>query len=363
VTPTAPPIQNHPIHHQRERLTMQSTLKKLAAITTVGIAAIALAGCSAQAPADTDPSGTPTATKPATMTDINFRLDFTTGSEHLGYLMAQELGYYKDAGLNVEISEGQGSAIGATLLASGKNDIGIIAAGEVLAGVSRGLPIHAVATVLRSSPEAIIYNTAKVKVDKVKDLEGHSIGVDKATSNGKIWLAIAAANDVDLNKVNQVNAGKAVVQALLNGDVDSIMGYSFNQGLQARAGGVDAQFLSVKELGMDIPNHTIAVNDSWAADHKEAISAFLDATKKGWQAVIDDKEKALDVLIRDYPKLDRTMMAEKLDIFLDLMGPIDEFGTYDAANWKTLNDVYSAQGLLEKDVTVEGQVYDTSFVK
>jgi len=324
----------------------------------VGVSALALllAGCSSGGSGDGGSEGS------GDVTPVDFRLDFTWGSEHLGYIMADELGYYEDAGLDVSISEGQGSAIGATLLASGEADIAVIAAGEILAGASKGLPIQAVGSVLRSSPEAIIYDTDKVQVSSPKDLEGHSIGVDTATSNGKMWLAAAAADGVDLDQVNQVNAGKAVVQALLSGDVESIMGYSFNQGLQARAGGANVEFLSVADMGIDIPNHAIAVNKAWAAKNTDAVGAFIEATKQGWQAVADDKEAALDVLMEQQPELDRDMMSQKLDIFLELVGPMDEFGTFDLAKWETLNQVYDEQGLLENSVDVESDVLDTSFV-
>ncbi|HCE5431460.1 TPA: ABC transporter substrate-binding protein [Legionella pneumophila] len=323
--------------------------------------ALFLGGCASGSAA---PGGSGESNRPdAAPTPIALRLDFTWGSEHLGYIMAEEFGYYDEAGLDVEISEGQGSAIGATLLASGEADIGVIAAGEILAGASRGLPIQAVASVLRNSPESIIYDADKVDVGSPKDLEGHSLGVDVATSNGKMWLAAAAADDVDLSKVNQVNAGKAVVQALLSGDVESIMGYSFNQGLQARSGGANVEFLSVADMGIDIPNHTIAVNTAWASSNEAAVQAFVDATRRGWEAVAADQEKALDVLMSQQPQLDRDMMSQKLEIFLELAGPMNEFGTLDIDKWETLNSVYEEQGLLEKTMDVEADVLNTNFVE
>jgi NitT/TauT family transport system substrate-binding protein len=332
---------------------MTTRSKRMKWAVVAGALGLLLTGCSPAAPA---------AAPAAEPTKVAFRLDFSWGSEHLGYILAKELGYYKEAGLDVEISEGQGSAVGATLLASGKANIGVIAAGEILAGASRGLPIQAVSSVLRSSPESIIYNVDKVKVSSSKDLEGHSIGVDVATSNGKMWFAAAAAHGVQLDKVNQVNAGKAVVQALLNGDVESIMGYSFNQGLQARAGGANVEFLSVADMGIDIPNHTIAVNKVWASSHREAVRAFIDATRRGWETVASDKKKALDVLMSQQPKLDRGMASQKLDIFLELVGPMNEFGTLDIKKWDTLNGVYDKQGLLEKSVDLK-DVLDTTYVK
>jgi NitT/TauT family transport system substrate-binding protein len=335
--------------------------KRAALGAGTSVLALLLAGCASGGNASSKPGSS---SEPAAdPTAVSFRLDFSWGSEHLGYIMAEELGFYEEAGLDVEISEGQGSAIGATLLASGEADIGVIAAGEILAGVARGLPIQAVASVLRSSPESIIYNVDEVQVSRPKDLEGHSIGVDIATSNGKMWLAAAAADGVDLGKVNQVNAGKGVVQALLNGDAEAIMGYSFNQGLQARSGGADVEFLSVADMGIDVPNHAIAVNKSWGSANSDAVQAFIEATAQGWEAVSSDKEAALDVLMEQQPKLDREMMAQKLDIFLELMGPIGEFGTFDIAKWQTLNDVYEEQDLLEKSIDVESDVLNTDFVE
>jgi hypothetical protein len=69
------------------------------------------------------------------------------------------------------------------------------------------------------------------------------------------------------------------------------------------------------------------------------------------------------VLMAQQPQLDRNAMAEKLDIFLELVGPMDEFGTFDLKKWETLNSVYDEQGLLEKTVDLEKDVLDTSYVE
>lgn len=321
------------------------------ALALGGAALLALTACA---------EGSAPKTPTSELTPVSFRLDWTIGAEHTGYIVAQALGYYEDAGLDVTIAEGQGSSVTAQALAAGEDEFGVISAGEVLASVSKGLPIESIATVVQHSPTAIVYNTDKLTVESLDDLYGAKLGTVTSSSIYKEWQAVAALTGTDESKIEVIDAGQAIVQALLSGQVDAITGWTFNQGLQAQVEGADVEFLKFSDLGLDIPNSTLAVTTSFAQENPEAVAAFVEATARGWAYVAEHHDESLQMLFDAYPEIDQDYNTRKLPLVQELMG--DEFGTFDSTTWEALYQLYADQGLLGEDVDLDGQVYTTEFL-
>lgn len=328
--------------------------KTILAVSAAAVALLALTACTADAPE----SGGGDADAPTT--PVSFRLDWTIGAEHTGYIVADALGYYAEEGLDVTIQEGQGSATTAQTVASGDDQLGVISAGEVLVSVSKGLPIESVATVVQHSPTSIVYNTDKIQVDDLEDLYGATLGTVTSSSIYKEWQAVAAMSDIDESQIHVVDVGQAIVQSLLTGQVDAITGWTFNQGLQAQVEGANVEFLRFSDLGLDIPNSTIAANSAFAADNPDVMEAFLRATAKGWAYVAENPEESLELLFDAYPEADQEFNTEKLPLVQELMG--DEFGVFDETTWRALADLYEAQGLLGSEVELEGGVYTSEYL-
>lgn len=323
-------------------------LSTIASIAMVSL--VALSGCAAEpGPSDGEDA-----------TAISFRLDWSWGAEHTGYVVAEALGYYAEEGLDVTISEGTGSAVTATALAGGEAQIGVISAGEVLAAVSKDLPILSIATVVQSNPSAVIYNKDRLEVKELSDLHGTTLGTVPESSIYKEWGAVAALNDLDRSKITEVAVGQALVQALVTGQVDAITAWTFNQGLQAQVLGANVGFLTFGSLGLDVPNSTIAASRDFAAENPEAVKAFLRATAKGWEYTVANPEEALKLLFDAQPKIEVEYNTQKLPLVLELMD--GTFGEFDETKWTALRSLYADQGLLGRDVELEGDAYSSEYL-
>lgn len=339
--------------------------RALGVAAAVTVSALVLVGCSSGSePASTTPEGTAagdaTTTPAPEPIDVSLRLDWTWGAEHTGYVVAQQLGYYEDAGLNVSIDEGEGSAVTATLLGTGEADFGVISAGEVLTAVSKDIPIESIATVVQKSPTSIIYDKDVFTPTSLADLSGHTLGVVTESSTYKEWQAVAKLAGIDTSSVKEVAVGSAVVQALLTKQVDAAVGWTFNQALQATVEGANVGTLLFADLGLNIPNSTLAVNKGFAAEHPEAVAAFVDATRRGWEYTIENPDEALKILFGQQPEIDQEYNTQKLPLVIDLMG--DEFGAFDADSWGQLKSLYADQGILAKDVELDGDVYTAQYL-
>ena len=116
---------------------------------------------------------------------ITFVLDWTPNTNHTGLYVAQELGYFEEAGLEVEIVQPpeDGAEV---LVASGKAQFGVSFQDSMAPAFARedALPITAVAAVIQHNTSGIISRKGE-GMDTPKGMEGHSY----ATWNGSIELA------------------------------------------------------------------------------------------------------------------------------------------------------------------------------
>jgi len=125
-------------------------------------------------------AGTSSPSSPATLTPVKLTLNFLAGGPQAGFMYAKKLGYYKSAGLDVTIEEGQGSATTAQLVASGRTDIGFADAPSIMQVRAKAGPIKIIAPILQTNGFAIISLKDK-NITSVQDLIGKTIAVQPGT--------------------------------------------------------------------------------------------------------------------------------------------------------------------------------------
>jgi len=299
----------------------------------------------------------------AQLAEVSLRLDWLWGSEHAPYFVAQEKGFFEEAGLNVTIREGEGSSVSAKLVGNRNDDFGIVAAGTVMASVGQGVPIKTAATLLQLNPTGIIYQQ-DTPVDDAQDLHGKKLGViiDSVTYNE--WEAVTEINNVDRDQINEIGVGENIVQALLADRVDAAIGWSFNQFLETKLKGGNVDFVSFDDLGLEIPSSTLVANSEMIASDPETVDAFVDAVLKGWEFTLDNPDEALDIFLNAHPEVDQEYNTEKLPLVLELVRAPDTetigFSNQDA--WEELKNFYEDSGLLEEDVSLD-EVFTNEFVE
>lgn len=106
-------------------------------ILILSLLVLGLSGCQSQEPGST-----------SDLTKVTVVLDWFPNTNHTGLYVAQNLGYYEEEGLDVEIiqpSEGGASQ----LIAAGQGDFGISCQEEVTVARSQNIPVVAIAAVIQ----------------------------------------------------------------------------------------------------------------------------------------------------------------------------------------------------------------------
>ena len=180
---------------------------------------------------------------------ITFVLDWTPNTNHTGLYVAQELGYFEEAGLEVEIVQPpeDGAEV---LVASGKAQFGVSfqdSMAPALAG-DNALPITAVASVIQHNTSGII-SRAGEGMDKPKGMEGHNY----ATWNGSIELAtlkeVVEADGGDFDKIELIPSTVTdEVSALKTKSVDSIWIFYAWAGVKTELEGLDTDYFAFADI-------------------------------------------------------------------------------------------------------------------
>jgi NitT/TauT family transport system substrate-binding protein len=307
----------------------------------------------------------------AAQTKIRFSLDFKFEGPSAPFLAALDKGYFKAEGLDVAIDPGANSQEPITRIASGTYEMGF---GDINALIrfrdaNPGNPVKAVFMVYNKPAYSIVSRKSR-GVSKPKDLEGKTLGAPAADSAFAQWKVFTQANGIDASKVKVESIGFPVREPMLqNGQVDAITGFSFSSFINLKTMGVpvdDLVVMLMADHGVSLYGNAILVNPKFAAEHPDAVKAFLRAYVKALKETIKDPSGAVDSVVKrnDIAKkpveLERLRMAIK-DNMLTPEVKTNGYGAIDPDRFaKSIDQLSSAQELKNKAKAPD--TFDSSFL-
>ena len=178
---------------------------------------------------------------------VSILLDWVPNTNHTGLFVALEKGFYKEAGIEVEIMEqSQGLAL-EQLVAAGKVDFGISSQEWATAAMAEGLPIVSVAAVIQHNTTAYA-SLKKSNITRPRDFQG------KTYASWGLPLEQAMIGDVvksdggDPSRLKELVIGTADLLAILGRDVDIVWIYMGWQGIEAKLRGMDISAIMLRDV-------------------------------------------------------------------------------------------------------------------
>ena len=161
----------------------------------------------------------------APKTTINLQLGWLPGNNQIGEVVARQLGYYAQEGLDVQIQPGGPNIDGVAIVASGRFEAGQLASSpSLMLAVSQDIPVKCFASGLQQHPYTF-FSLKKKPVNTPKDMAGKKVGIQPT---GVVLLrALLAKNDIPENAVEIIPIG-ADMSPLLTGQVDVVTGWQTN---------------------------------------------------------------------------------------------------------------------------------------
>lgn len=336
-------------------------MKKIMSFMLISALAFSmLVGCGAKEDAGKTTTGTEnteslqTSEKEKELEKITFVLDWTPNTNHTGLYVAQKLGYFEEAGLEVEIVQPpeDGAVV---LVASGKAQFGVSFQDSLAPALIEGdaIPVTAVASVIQHNTSGII-SRAGEGMDRPKGMAGHSY----ATWNGAIELAtiekVVEADGGDYSKVELIPSTVTdEVSALKTNSVDSIWIFYAWAGVKTELEGLETDYFAFADIDpvFDYYTPVIISGNKFLEENPETAKAFLSALSKGYEFAIENPEEAAEILCDAAPELDKELVVASQKYLADqYRADAPYWGFIDADRWNNFYKWVNENKLVEGNV-------------
>ena len=284
----------------------------------------------------------------AANTPITFQLNWVAGGANAGFAAAVAEGFYRDAGLDVTLVQGNGSGNTAQLVANGRSEIAYADAVAVSQLIAKGAPMKVLSTVYQSNPNEVSA-LKKTGIKSIKDLAGKKVGVPSGSSQTTMLPLLLKANNLKESDVNLINMPPtAMVPSLLQGQVDAILGSVDSYQIQLEAQGAQTDNFMFADHGVPTVSTSIFASDSYIKNNPEVIKKFIAASLKGWYFALDNPEKAVKDLKSVFPEMNEKLATAELASIKPLLcsGGAKYIGKAEDALWVKTQDLLSEVKLL-----------------
>lgn len=282
---------------------------------------------------------------------ITLLLDWTPNTNHTGIYVADKLGYYADAGVEVTIVEGSGESV-TPLVASGRGQFGVDFQDSLAPALIADVPVTAVAALLQHNTSGIISLQGK-GMERPKGLEGKTyatwdLPVEKATLK-----YVVEKDGGDFGQVKLIPNTVTNVISALQSNIDAVWIYYGWDGVATGVKGLDTDFFAFKDIDpvFDYYTPVLIANDAFLESDPAAARAFLAATAKGYEYAVQHPDEAAEILLEAVPELDPDIVPASQKWLADqYIADAKAWGYIDASRWDAFYKWLWDNQLLEKEI-------------
>jgi NitT/TauT family transport system substrate-binding protein len=284
----------------------------------------------------------------AAETPVTFQLNWMAGGPNAGFAAAVAEGYYKDAGLDVTLVQGNGSGNTAQLVANGRAQIAYADAVAVSQLIAKGAPMKIIATIYQSNPNAVMA-LKKTGIKSVKDLAGKKVGVPSGSSQTTMLPLLLKSNNLKESDINMIDMPVAsMVPALLQGQVDAVLGSIDAYQIQAESQGAQLDVYRFADHGVPTVSTSIFASNDYLKSNPDVVKKFVAASLKGWSFALDHPDQAIKDVKKVFPEVNEKLASAELAAITPLFcsGGAKYIGKAEDALWSKSQDLLAEVKLL-----------------
>jgi diguanylate cyclase (GGDEF)-like protein/PAS domain S-box-containing protein len=295
---------------------------------------------------------------------VTLQLKHVHQFQFAGYYAALELGYYREAGLDVRILEGTDGNAPERDVIAGKAEYGTGSSSLLLARMA-GKPVVVLGVIFQHSPYALAMRQSGAEPD-IRRLIGKRAMIGSLTDdlgNADELLAYLTKEGVPSTSFQRVEHSFNP-DDLINGKVDAMAIYTTNEPDTFDRLGFPYDIYSPRSVGIDFYGDNLFTSEQELANHPARVSAFRAASMRGWQWAMSHQEEAADMILSKYSRRsDRQHLLYEARQMVPLVQPVlVEIGYMNPDRWQHIADVYAGLGMMQRQARFDGFMYrvDTS---
>lgn len=283
-----------------------------------------------------------------------FTPQWTAQAQFAGYYVAQEKGFYKDAGIEVEIVHPTATLSAMNRISRNESNATTMQLCQAMEIIDSGTPL---VNILQTSMNNAMVIASRRNMDPLSQ-KGARVGI-WSVGFGQLAICMSVKDNLDYEWVRFANN----VNLFIKGAVDATLAMSYNEYYQLVQAGYQLDSTNVyrfRDHGYNVQEDGVYVTREYYRKHKETARKFAEASRRGWEWAAEHPEETLAIVMK-YVKenriatnevLQRLMLADVLSLQLDRESGKREFRLRPDMV-KLASDLMFECNMLDNEVTYE----------
>jgi PAS domain S-box-containing protein len=287
---------------------------------------------------------------------VRLQLKWLHQFEFAGYYMAIEKGYYKAAGIEVELVEPQGDKSPVEIVTEGKAEFGI-SASDIILDRAKNKRVVILSSIFQHSA-SILLAAKNSGIVSGKNIAGKKIALEPDSAE---IIAYLKSEGITLTK-DQVRLLEYNAKQLINSEVDVISAYLTDEPFYLDSIGFQYNIISPRSGGIDFYGDVLFTTEQRINSEPELVSHFNEASKLGWKYAIKHPNETVDLIYNKYSKRHSInyLMFEMAQTRNLIMPDVIEIGYSNPDRWENILKTYQQLNLIPKNQTIDGLLYHDS---
>ena len=285
---------------------------------------------------------------------VTLQLKWSHAFQFAGYYAAKEKGYYREAGLDVAIQEASPGDDPIKMVLGGKAQYGVGNSSLLLARNS-GHPVVVLAAIFQHSPVVLI-TRRQGPVQAIHDLVGKRLMIEPQSDE---LLAYLKQEGIPLASIAHIEHSFKP-QDLIDGKVDAISAYVTNEPYFLDRAGIAYHTYTPRSVGIDFYGDNLFTTEQELRNNPARVEALRVASLRGWQYAMAHPEEIADLIVAKYSQQHERefYLFEAKRMAALFRTDLIEIGYMSPGRWRHIADTYADLGLLAKDFSLDGFIYN-----
>ena len=262
-----------------------------------------------------------------------------------GYYVAQELGYYKELGLDVEIRPGGPGRNSLTEVLDGRADFGVSSSNLVAEHIN-GAPVKALAAIFQTSPARFI--TLKSSgIERAEQLRDKRVMLLPQNASFELIALLSQLNL--LEQIERLDTSFNI-DSLIDGETDAFNGYATNEPFALQEWGVEYNLIDPAEYGIRFYADVLFTTDQIAQARPKDVRAFANASLRGWEYAMQHPSEAIEIVSRFAPEKTLSHLRyEALAMHSHMSKELVPIGYMNTERWMSIKAYLASIGEIPAD--------------
>ncbi|WBO69631.1 ABC transporter substrate-binding protein [Streptomyces camelliae] len=299
---------------------------------------------------------------------VTLGLTYIPNIQFAPFYVAEEKGYYKDAGLQVTLHHHTASDDLFGGLKAGREDLVLAGGDEMLQGRASSVPVVDVMTVYKRYPVALLV-PGESPLHAASDLRGRTIGVPGPYGETYFGLlALMAEAGLTTKDVTIKSIGYTQQAALTAHRVDGVMGFVNNDQINFEQAGLDVRAIDLagESSAASLVSSGLGASESFLAKRPGDVRKFVQATLRGVEFTLAHPKEAVELSRSYIPGLTDAKSQALAQKVLKASAPLirgsgGQLGKNDPQTWLRMAGFLKDKGLIQKEVPA-GKAYSNDYL-